>query len=169
MAAFSHTTLAGSSWLQRRLPQETKYELPESIAETRALLHLLDGVTHARSPTPRFLQPSAAYFRSSVNSGGRALQSNRACAALLLADTNEDYIAQVAPCSSTMTCDCHPPTRAATSPYRTPQAVASAATFAGSWDMRGGDTDALSSLERTVLRKKLAVSSLNLSSFARKL
>ncbi len=38
------------------------------------------------------------------------------------------------------------------------QAIASAATFTGSWDMRGGDIDALTSLERTVLRKKLAVS-----------
>ena len=101
MAAFSDTKLAGSSWLQRRLPQETKYVLPESIAETRSLLHLLDGVahTHWHSPTPRFLRPSAEYFRCSVNSGGRVLQSNSVCAALLLADTNEDYIAQVAPCS----------------------------------------------------------------------
>jgi hypothetical protein len=154
MAAFSHTKLAGSSWLQRRLPQETKYVLPESIAETRSLLHLLDGVAHTHSPAPRFLRPSAAYFRSSVNSGGRALQSSNVCAALLLADTNEDYIAQVAPCSSA----CHPPSRHVTSPYRAPQALASAATFTGSWDMRGGDADALTSLERTVLRKKLAVS-----------
>ena len=109
MAAFSDTKLAGSSWLQRRLPQETKYVLPESIAETRSLLHLLDGVahTHWHSPTPRFLQPSAEYFRCSVNSGGRVLQSNSVCAALLLADTNEDYIAQVAPCSIT----CLPPSR----------------------------------------------------------
>ena len=48
--------------------------------------------------------------------------------------------------------------RRVASPYRAVQAIASAATFTGSWDMRGGDVDALTSLERTVLRKKLAVS-----------
>lgn len=37
------------------------------------------------------------------------------------------------------------------------QAIVSAAAFAGSWDMKGGEADALTSLEKTLLKKKLAV------------
>ena len=84
---------------------ETKFALPKHIAEARSILHLLDRVAETQNPFNflRILNPSAIYFRSSVGYGGRVLQSGSPCAALLLADSNEDYAVQVAcsrPCST---------------------------------------------------------------------
>ena len=140
--------------LRLELLPETKFALPKHIAEARSILRLFDRVAETQTPFnfSRILNPFAIYFRSSVRCGGRVLQSGSACAALLLADSNEDYVAQVAsrrPCTAL----CSDPSRA----LRAWQAIASAASFTGSWDMKGGDVDALSSLERTLLKKKIAV------------
>ena len=37
------------------------------------------------------------------------------------------------------------------------KAITSAGTFTGSWDMKGGEADALTAMEKTLLKKKLAV------------
>lgn len=147
MAAFSNTKLTASFLRLRCLHTDTKFALPEPVAETRSLLHLLELVAENQNPVFRILKPAAIYFRGCARYGGRVLQSSSVCAVMLLADTNEDYIAQVAKTSSI----------AERTAYLLPQASASAAAFAGSWDMKGGDADALTSLEKTLLRKKMMV------------
>ena len=40
------------------------------------------------------------------------------------------------------------------------KAITSACTFTGSWDMKGGEADALTAMEKTLLKKKLAVTAM---------
>ena len=97
MSAIPRTNGASSSSFTRRLPPDTEFVLPEPVAELRSIAHLLHLVDAGdQALFHRILKPSAKYFRGSLFYGGRVQQSN-SCAALLLADTTEDYIAQVSP------------------------------------------------------------------------
>ena len=105
MAVFPHANLAGSSMLVRGLPPE--FVLPLPVAEVRSIAHLLDLVDSGdRAPFCRVLTPFAQQFRGSLFHGGRVQQSNNVWAALLLADTTEDYIAQVFSLPPTSTHSC---------------------------------------------------------------
>ncbi len=80
----------------RKVLSEIEFALPEPVAETRSIALLLDLVASGSSaPVRRHIKPSAHLFRASLCYGGRAQQSKDACSTLFLADTNEDYLAQV--------------------------------------------------------------------------
>jgi hypothetical protein len=78
-------------------PAQSQFALPEPVAESRSIAQLLDIVATDGNPNfCRAIKPCAIYFKGSLFHGGRVLQSSSACAVLILADSTQDYLVQVA-------------------------------------------------------------------------
>lgn len=78
---------------------QTQFALPEPVAEKRSIAQLLDNIAAESKPNFfRTIKPSAIFFKGSLFHGGRVLQSNSKCAVLMLADSTQDYLIQVAWC-----------------------------------------------------------------------
>ena len=87
-------------------PAKSQFALPEPVAESRSIAQLLDIVATDSKPNfSRAIKPSATYFKGSLFHGGRALQSSSSCAVLMLADSTQDYLVQVASSLRVSRCD----------------------------------------------------------------